>query len=105
MAQADAEHGFVLGEELAEAPNGSLHHGRIARSVGNEQPVEFAGFFDKVVVPGDDTDFDAALGETANLVVLHAHIDCEDAQGLVRDGMKTRVGACGLVSVRGARRH
>lgn len=79
MTQADAEYRFVLGEELAEALDGGVHHSWIAWSVRDEQSVKFVGFLDKVVVPGDDAEFHTTFGEAADLVVLHAHIDGEDA--------------------------
>ena len=79
VAQTDTEYRFVLDEELTEALDGGLHHGRIARSVRDEQPVEPVGFLDKVVVPGDDVEFNTTFGETADLIVFHAHINGEDA--------------------------
>ena len=79
VAQTDTEYRFVLGEELTEALDGGLHHGRIAWSVRDEQPVELFRFLDKVVVSGDDAEFNTTFGEAADLVVFHAHIDNEDA--------------------------
>ena len=79
VAQTDTEYRYVLGEELTEALDGGLHHGRIARSVRDEQPVEPITFLDKVIVPGDDAEFDTTFDEAADLVVFHAHIDGEDA--------------------------
>lgn len=52
-----------------------LHHGRITRSIGNEQAIiVLAGQLWKVVVPRHDQDLYAAFHQTTELVKLEADI-------------------------------
>ena len=81
VAQADAEDGLADGDGLADVGDGDAAHLRVARAVGEHQPVVV--LLREVIVPGHHGHGGVAPEQAAQDVELGAGVDQDDALAAV----------------------